>query len=277
MPGAAGPTARRPADPAMPETAASTGRAAAAETGSATDMDGSDGVTEGVEEATGTGAELDHGTYEVLRARLAEHAAELGRRADALNARRLEVFGGTELRLAGTERIRTAHDCVPRDVVALGDVLLFGGNALLGPTPETAVEDVFSLHRLTRGEEGVALVPAGPEAVPGLLDDPEFLRDFAGMYRYYRQARLLQLRLVDGRLLAVFQTGPRLTDLRVLRWRTAPDGGVVYEDDQESAITRSRRRTTSTGSRPRATTTSPAGTRTSRSRARCSSARPAGH
>ncbi|URN06616.1 DNA repair ATPase [Actinomadura madurae] len=195
-------------------------------------MDGSDGVTEGVEEATGTGAELDHGTYEVLRARLAEHAAELGRRADALNARRLEVFGGTELRLAGTERIRTAHDCVPRDVVALGDVLLFGGNALLGPTPETAVEDVFSLHRLTRGEEGVALVPAGPEAVPGLLDDPEFLRDFAGMYRYYRQARLLQLRLVDGRLLAVFQTGPRLTDLRVLRWRTAPDGGVVYEDDQ---------------------------------------------
>ncbi len=68
--------------------------------------------------------------------------------------------------------------------------------------------------------------------MPGLLDDPHFLRDFADMYRYYRQARLLQLRLVDGRLLAVFQTGPRLSDLRVLRWRTDPDGSVAYEDNQ---------------------------------------------
>jgi hypothetical protein len=38
-------------------------------------------------------ADLDAGTYELLRARLAERAAELARRADALNARRLEVFG----------------------------------------------------------------------------------------------------------------------------------------------------------------------------------------
>ena len=177
-------------------------------------------------------AALDHGTYEVLRARLAGHAGELARRAEALNARRLEVFGGAETRLAGTERIRTAHNCVPRDVVALGDVMLFGYNVFLGLKPETAVGDVFSLHRFTRGEDGVAFTPVGPEAVPGLLDDPRFLRDFADMYRYYRQARLLQLRLVDGRLLAVFQTGPRLSDLRVLRWRTAPDGRVAYEDNQ---------------------------------------------
>ncbi|MFG2014748.1 DNA repair ATPase [Actinomadura geliboluensis] len=199
-----------------PETAGTAGDAAVAETAGA-----------------GAGrAGLDHGTYEVLRARLAERAAELARRAEALNARRLEVFGGTELRLAGTERIRTAHNCVPRDVVALGGVMLFGYNVFLGLKPETTVDDVFSLHRFTRTEDGIAFVPAGPEAVPGLLDDPRFLRDFADMYRYYRQARLLQLRLVDGRLLAVFQTGPRLSDLRVLRWRTAPDGGVAYEDNQ---------------------------------------------
>ncbi|WP_141586947.1 DNA repair ATPase [Actinomadura sp. WMMA1423] len=177
-------------------------------------------------------AEPDHGTYEVLRARLAGHAGELARRAEALNARRLEVFGGSDLRLAGTERIRTEHNCVPRDVVALGGVMLFGCNAFLGLKPETTVGDVFSLHRLTRDEDGIRFVQAGPEAAPGLLDDPRFLRDFADMYRYYRQARLLQLRLVEGRLLAVFQTGPRLSDLRVLRWRTAPDGGVAYEDNQ---------------------------------------------
>ncbi|WP_316043329.1 DNA repair ATPase [Actinomadura sp. CNU-125] len=67
--------------------------------------------------------------------------------------------------------------------------------------------------------------------MPGLLDDQRFRRDFADMYRYYRQARLLRLRLLDGRLLAVFQTGPRLSDLRVLRWRVAPDGAVGYEDN----------------------------------------------
>ncbi|NKZ08163.1 DNA repair ATPase [Actinomadura latina] len=188
-------------------------------------------MTEDVREGTG-GAELDHGTYEVLRARLGEQAGELARRAEELNARRLEVFGGAEMRLAGTERIRTGHNCVPRDMVALGDVMLFGYNVFLGLKPETAVGDVFSLHRFTRGEDGIAFAAAGPEAVPGLLDDPRFLRDFADMYRYYRQARLLQLRLVDGRLLAVFQTGPRLSDLRVLRWRTAPGGGVAYEDNQ---------------------------------------------
>lgn len=192
-------------------------------------------VSEDIREATEAGAgrpELDHGTYEVLRARLAEHAGELARRAEALNARRLEVFGGAELRLAGTEQIRTEHNCVPRDVVALGGVMLFGYNVFLGLKPETSVGDVFSLHRFTRDGDGIAFVPTGPEAVPGLLDDPRFQRDFADMYRYYRQARLLQLRLVDGRLLAVFQTGPRLSDLRVLRWRTAPDGGVAYEDNQ---------------------------------------------
>ena len=177
-------------------------------------------------------ADLDHGTYEVLRARLAEHAGELARRAEALNARRLEVFGGSDLRLAGTEQIRTAHSCVPRDVVAVGGVMLFGYNVFLGLKPETTVDDVFSLHRFTRDGDGIAFVPTGPEAVPGLLDDPRFQRDFADMYRYYRQARLLQLRLVDGRLLAVFQTGPRLSDVRVLRWRTAPDGTVAYEDNQ---------------------------------------------
>ncbi|MDL4815583.1 DNA repair ATPase [Actinomadura opuntiae] len=171
---------------------------------------------------------LDQGTYEVLRARLAERAAETARRAEALNARRLEVFGGAELRLTGTEQVRTERAGVPRDVVAIGRVLLLGCDtpAAVG---ETAVEDVFSLHRF---EDGGGFAPAGPDAVPGLLDDPHFRRDFADTVRYYRQARLLQLRRVDGRLLAVFQTGPQVSDVRVLRWRTAPDGTVAYEDNQ---------------------------------------------
>ncbi|MEW2357556.1 DNA repair ATPase [Spirillospora sp. NPDC029432] len=179
----------------------------------------------------GGGGGLDHGTYEVLRARLAGHAAELARRAAELNARRLEVFGGTEPRLLGTERIRTGDDRVPRDIVAVGGLLLFGHNGAAGAGggEPAGAGDVLALHRVTRGDGdgdggAVSIVPAGDAALPGLLDDERFGRDFAEMYRYYRQARLLRLRHADGRLLAVFQTGPRLDDVRVLRWETGPGG-----------------------------------------------------
>lgn len=89
---------------------------------------------------------FDAGTYEVLRDRLAAQAAELARRAEALDVRRTEEFGSTRLELSGTERLRTEHTCVPRDIVTVGDVLLFGHNVFLDLKPETTVGDVFALH-----------------------------------------------------------------------------------------------------------------------------------
>jgi len=166
---------------------------------------------------------LDTGTYEVLRDRLAAQAAELARRAEELNARRVEEFGSARLALAGTERLRTEHNCVPRDIVSVGDALLFGYNVFLGLKPETAVGDVFALH-----DRDLNRLP--DDAVPGLLDDPAFVREFAALYRYYRQAHLLQLRNVDGKLLAVFQTGEKADDMRVLRWALADDGQVSFLD-----------------------------------------------
>ncbi|MFJ8580052.1 DNA repair ATPase [Micromonospora sp. NPDC093277] len=182
------------------------------------------------------GVGLDAGSYEVLRNRLSGQAAELIRRAEALNARRLEVFGSAELRLLSTERIRTEHNCVSRDVVSVGGLMLLGYNVFIGLKPETTVDDVFSLHRFTResGTDGAVFRfdAAGPDERPGLLRDPGFLRDFGELYRYYRQTRLLQLRRLDGRLLAVFQTGPQTDDIRVLRWRVDTDGGVEYLDNR---------------------------------------------
>ncbi|MEU3456346.1 DNA repair ATPase [Micromonospora sp. NPDC006766] len=179
---------------------------------------------------------LDAGSYEVLRNRLAGQAAELTRRAEALNTRRLAVFGSAELRLLGTERIRTGHNCVPRDLVSVGGLMLFGYNVFIGLKPETTVDDVFSLHTFTReaGADGdvFRFDAAGPNELPGLLRDPRFLRDFGELYRYYRQTCLLQLRHLDGRLLAVFKTGPRTDDIRVLRWRIGTDGSVDYLDNQ---------------------------------------------
>ncbi|MER7463164.1 DNA repair ATPase [Streptomyces sp. NPDC097981] len=172
---------------------------------------------------TGTMSALDAGTYEVLRDRLAAQSAELARRAEALNTRRTGEFGSTGLALAGSGRIRTDHDSVPRDIVAVGDTLLFGHTLLPGPRPGTTVADVFALY-----DRDLAPLPA--DAVPGLLDDPEFVREFAALHRYYRGTRLLRLRRTDGRLLAVFRTGENSEDIRVLRWALDPDGTVTFLD-----------------------------------------------
>ncbi|MGH8877798.1 MAG: DNA repair ATPase, partial [Stackebrandtia sp.] len=59
-----------------------------------------------------------------------------------------------------------------------------------------------------------------------------FIRDFAELYRYYRDTRLLQLRRMEGRLLAVFQVSERSEDLKVLRWQTDPAGAATYLDNQ---------------------------------------------
>jgi hypothetical protein len=147
-------------------------------------------------------------------------------------AERLAVFGGAELRLIGTERIRTENNCVPRDIVPAGGLMLFGYNVFIGLKPETSVDDVFSLHRFVRDGETFRFEDVGGGGLPGLLRDPVFQRDFGELYRYYRETRLLQVRHVDGRLLAVFQTGPRTEDVRVLRWNVAPDGAVSYVDNR---------------------------------------------
>nr|BFE87018.1 hypothetical protein GCM10020093_096190 [Planobispora longispora] len=160
----------------------------------------------------------------MLRARLAEQAAELARRAETLNARRLEAFGGTELRLIGAERIRTENNCVPRDIVSIGDLMLFGYNVFIGLKPETTVEDVFSAHRFSRDGDAFRFEPAP------MVRDPRFEEDFAELYRYYRDTRLLQLRRVEGKMLAVFRTGPQ--DIRVLRWQVGADGSLAYIDDR---------------------------------------------
>ncbi|WP_047468909.1 DNA repair ATPase, partial [Streptomyces sp. M10] len=134
----------------------------------------------------------------------------------------------------GTLTLRTAHPARAADLAALGDVLLFGVRDL----PDTvtagggpAVGDVFSLH----ARDGS---PLPEDAVPGLLGDPAFRTEFAALHRYYRRARLLRLRRSGQKLLAVFRTGERATDLRVLRWSVAADGSVAFLDARGERDTR---------------------------------------
>ncbi|MGW1932573.1 DNA repair ATPase [Streptomyces sp. NPDC001919] len=169
-------------------------------------------------------ARIDRDTYTVLRDRLAAHAGELAGRAERLNEARTAVFGSGELGLTGTVHVRTGRAGTPRDVVAVGDdLLLLGFHPSAAEPSGTSVDDVFTLCDR-------ALNPLPATAVPGLLDDPAFVREFAALHRYFRGARLLRLRRTDGRLLAVFRTGEQADDLRVLRWAVGPSGETRFLD-----------------------------------------------
>lgn len=174
-------------------------------------------ITATVTAPRGGEGDVDAGAYEVLRRRLSAQAGELVRRAEALNVRRTEEFGSTGLRLLASEQVRTERASVPRDLVAVGGQLLFGFEWGPGARGEAGVEDVLLVRDSAPEDDG-------PAAMSTLLDDDGFRREFSSLHRYFRDARLLRLRRVDGRLLAVFRTGENAEDIRVLRWALGPDG-----------------------------------------------------
>ena len=184
-----------------------------------------DGANSAVDQAVAQG-----GAYETLSRRLAEQGERLRELSHALNARRLEEFGSSRMEVVGRFRIGTVHNCVARDIVQVGDLLLFGYNVFLGLKQETAVDDVFALYRLSHGPEGYDVAPVDRKG--SFLDDPAFANDFRELYAYYKHTRLIQLMVKDGRLLAAFQIGERMDDLRVFRWAIGPGGEVAYIDNR---------------------------------------------
>jgi len=179
-------------------------------------------------EANGSPA-IEQGTYEIIRDRLVKQAQGLGEKARALNAERTEVFGGTEMAIIGNERIRTENNCVPRDIVEVGDKLLFGYNVFLGLKKTTEVNDVFCLHEFSQTEEGFSFEPS---EAPWLAS-PKFVTEFTELYQYYKDTELMQLRWNKERLLAVFRTGATAHDIKVFAWVPNPDGTISkYQDNR---------------------------------------------
>ncbi|MFD9717797.1 DNA repair ATPase [Streptomyces sp. NPDC059076] len=216
--GAAPASGERATSRTTPGPARGTGNGASAQTGGGPSADGSPEV------------QLESATYDLLRDRLRGHATELARRAEALNTARTAAFGSTEMQLTATETLTVDTPGHARDLVAVGDVFLFGTDPSAALTPRTAVADVFRLHDRARQ-------PLSSDAVPGLLDDPAFIAEFASLCRYFQGARLIRLRRVEDRLLAVFRmaaegegTGGRADAVRVLRWALDPDGTVRFLD-----------------------------------------------
>lgn len=157
-------------------------------------------------------AQLESGTYEILRNRLRAHGDGLRQRLQQLNSSRKDVFGSIELKLLNTERISTEHNCVPRDMLAVGDLFLFGYNVQFGLRTERHIADVFSVYRFD--EESRTF----QEQALDLLNDPAFVKDFQDVYRYYKNATFSKFFLRGVHLYMVFQVGRSPSDIKSFKW-----------------------------------------------------------
>ena len=159
---------------------------------------------------------LDQGTYEILRARLTGHGEDLSARLEKLNAARQAVFGTIPTALLATERITTANNCTPRDMIPIGGGrFLLGYNVLLGLRTETHLADVFALYQ--HENHAFRELPLDP------LADPQFETDFKALYRYYKNASFAKFSFIGPHLFMEFRVGASATDIKAFKWLC--DGG----------------------------------------------------
>ncbi|WP_224749961.1 DNA repair ATPase [Halomonas sp. ML-15] len=162
--------------------------------------------------------------FETIQRRLRSQGENLHASVDKLNEERAGVFGSSSMALLGRARVRTENNTVARDMVRIGDRILFGFNVQLGLRKALEVGDIFSLYYLEDTADGFELQEAPLEG--SFLTDERFVQDFRELQQYYSNAVLVQLAVMNGMLLAAFQIGEKLTDVRVFRWELSADGSV---------------------------------------------------
>lgn len=154
--------------------------------------------------------QLRGGTYEILRTRLANHCVELRQRLARLNAARKDVFGAVDSKLLASERIATNNNCVPRDMVSVGNMFIFGYNVFVGLRAETTPEDVFAVYQWKDGT--FASRPLD------LIRNREFETDFKNLYKYYRRTVFAKFSVIGPHLFMVFHIGKDVTDIKTFKW-----------------------------------------------------------
>lgn len=152
---------------------------------------------------------LGSATYEIIRNRLSTQAKTLGERIRQLDARRQEVFGSVESKLLQAERINTVHNCIPRDLVPLGDGrFLFGFNVRFGLKKTVELGDVFAIYQRDDATGTFKEQPLTP------LEDPGFLSDFQRIYTVYEKTVFAKFSVVGANVFMVFQTGTQISVVR---------------------------------------------------------------
>lgn len=160
-------------------------------------------------------AELEAGTYEIIRNRLEQQALNLEERLGQLNVARKEVFGTQEAQLLANVRVNTGNFCVARDMFALGRYCFFGYNVHIGLRSNIRLADVFSIYQL----EGKDL----KETSLDLLDDEKFHTDFQNLYRYYKDAFFVRFRQQGTYLYMLFQVSANAQDVKAFKWLIKDD------------------------------------------------------
>jgi hypothetical protein len=175
------------------------------------------------------GQVLGSATYEIIRQRLGAQGAALAERSAKLDARRAEVFGSIAYKLLQADRIVTAHNCVPRDMVPLGaGRFLFGFNVQFGLKQEMNLGDVFAIYR--RDEETGSF----KEDTLALLEDRQFLLDFKRLYHVYEKTAFRKFAVLDGKLFMKFGTSASVNDFAAFKW-AFNDGNLKFLDGRAEA------------------------------------------
>ena len=123
---------------------------------------------------------LENSTYDIVKKRLQGQADELRNRLNQLNDLRREVFGSRDMVLLANDRITTENNCIPRDMVALGNHFIFGYNVHMGLRTEIKLNDVFSMYRFDPSDHSFH------QENLDLINDQKFDEEFHNLYKYYK-------------------------------------------------------------------------------------------
>ena len=164
---------------------------------------------------------LRGGSYDLLRRRLRTQVEAVLAASRSIDERRVEAFGSVQLRLTGSDRIATDLACRPRDVARIGDVLILGFNVdiELGLAQPEQVFALYAADHIDADEP--TLTPLDAADSRNFLTEPAFRAEFEKLFKFYGKARFVDLRVTANQMLAVFQVGDRLDDVRALRWTIA--------------------------------------------------------
>jgi MoxR-like ATPase len=165
---------------------------------------------------------IEIGSYEVIRDRLRNHSTDLQERLQRLNLARKLVFGATETKLKATERISTDNNCLARDIIPIGDnYFWFGYNVHMGLKSETHINDVFSTFHFQEESQNFK------QCESELLNQEQFLVDFANLYQYYRETHFSKFARIGNAIFMVFQVGKTKKDIKTFKWAVI-DGKYQY-------------------------------------------------
>jgi hypothetical protein len=167
---------------------------------------------------------LRGGSYDLLRRRVAGQTSKLEKIAQSIDDTRIAAFGSVGLALTGADRLATDLACLPRDIARIGELLLLGFNIDTDLSVKQP-EQVFALYEAANvTSDQPTLTPLASDDPRNFLADPSFRSEFDKLVRFFGKTRFADLRTTQNQLLAVFQVGDRVDDVRVFRWTITGDG-----------------------------------------------------